>query len=184
MTTRRLNIGGVQQSSGWEILNIALGPGVDHAGDAKDLSRFPDETFMEIYSSHTLEHLDYVKEIDAALKEWLRVLVPGGRLTLSVPDPDLDVLSRLLSSGGLDLKDRFFVMRMMFGGHTNPHDYHLSGLDEGILSAFLLDAGYERLRRVERFGIFNDTSSMLFKGAPVSLNMIAFKPEKTEALQS
>ena len=42
---RRLHVGGREPRAGWEILNILPGPGVDHVGDAVDLSRFADGTF-------------------------------------------------------------------------------------------------------------------------------------------
>lgn len=67
---RRLHIGGKTSSDGWEVLNVMPGTHVDHVCDAKDLSRFEDNTFIEIYASHVLEHFDYVKELISTLKEW------------------------------------------------------------------------------------------------------------------
>ncbi|ACH40712.1 glycosyltransferase, WfgS family [Citrifermentans bemidjiense Bem] len=171
---RRLHIGGETPAVGWEILNIAAGPHVDHVGNANDLSRFTAATFQEIYASHILEHLDYQRELLSTLKEWHRVLKPFGTLYLSVPD--LDVLARLLlDKERLNVDDRFAVMRIMFGGHMNQHDFHATGLNEDFLTYFLNEAGFLMPRRVERLEMFRDTSSMEFKGELISLNMVARK---------
>jgi predicted SAM-dependent methyltransferase len=90
--------------------------------------------------------------------------------------PDLDVLSRLiLEKDKLTVNERFFVMRMMFGGHVDKYDYHVVGLNEAFLTLFLNAAEYVNVRRVQAFGMFDDTSSMVFKGVAISLNMIAEK---------
>jgi predicted SAM-dependent methyltransferase len=171
---RRLHIGGVVKSEGWEVLNANPAPYVDHVRNANDLSLFADSTFTEIYASHILEHLDFTGELQNTLKEWNRVLVPGGSVSVSVPD--LDVLAKLMiEKSGLNIDERIFVMRMIFGGHLDKHDYHLVGLNEEFLGGFLASAGFVKIRRVQEFGLFSDTSSMVFKGVPVSLNMIAEK---------
>jgi predicted SAM-dependent methyltransferase len=173
---RRLHIGGKTRAEGWEVLNAVPGPCVDHVGNANDLSRFENETFEEIYASHVVEHLDYTGELQRTLREWHRVLRPGGRLSISVPD--LDVLAGLLlDKKGLSVEDRFFVMRMLFGGHVDEYDYHVVGLNEDFLAAFLFEAGFTRMGRVPGFGLFNDTSAMAFKGVPISLNFLAVKSE-------
>ena len=174
--SRRLHIGGVEKAQGWEILNAVRAPYVDHLGDARDLSRFPDNTFMEIYASHIVEHLDYANdELLNALKEWNRVLVPGGAIYISTPD--LDILSRLfLEKDKLNLNERFHVMRIMFGGHIDRHDYHVVGLNQDFLALYLQQAGYVNLKRVNSFGLFRDASNVVFKGVPISVNIVAQKP--------
>ena len=172
---RRLHIGGQVKSSGWEVLNANPAPYVDHVCNANDLSLFADDTFAEIYASHVVEHLDYKDELVNTLREWNRVLVPGGRVFISVPD--LDILAELLiAKNKMGISERFFVMRMIFGGHIDKYDYHVVGLNQEFLVAFLRDAGFVNLARVKEFGLFNDTSSMKFKGMLISLNVIAEKP--------
>jgi predicted SAM-dependent methyltransferase len=170
-----LHIGGTQRIPGWEVLNISAGPHVDHVCNANNLSRFEDNTFSDIYASHVLEHFDYSNELLKVLKEWHRVLVPGGKLHISVPD--LDILSQLLLlKNKLTVAERFFVMRMMFGGHVDQNDYHYVGLNREFLTAFLVDAGYINIHKIDSLGFFEDTSCMLFKGVPISLNMVCEKP--------
>jgi len=171
---RRLHIGGKAAREGWEILNIQPAPGVDHLGDARDLSAFADDTFAEVYASHVLEHLDYRDEVPAALAEWKRVLRPGGRLYVGVPA--LGAVARFLAAERVDPNEQFYLMRVLFGGHMDAHDYHQTGFTQDILVGFLTKAGYVRLRRVRSFGLFEDTSDLSHKGTPLSLNVIAEKP--------
>lgn len=52
-------------------------------GDAKNLYWFRDNTLDYVYSSHVLEDFEDTAGI---IKEWIRVLKPGGRLVLYLPD--------------------------------------------------------------------------------------------------
>lgn len=173
--TRRLHIGGTSKSEGWEVLNANPASYVDHVCNANDLSRFETDTFAQLYASHVVEHLDYRDELLRTLLEWNRVLLPGGTVFISVPD--IDILSGLLlQKDRLSIDERFFVMRMIFGGHVDEYDYHAVGLNQDFLASFLRSAGFVNLRRVQNFGMFTDTSSAVFKDVAISLNMIAEKP--------
>jgi predicted SAM-dependent methyltransferase len=172
---RRLHIGGRVQADGWEVLDVNPGPQVDHVADARDLSMFPADTFDALYASHVVEHLDYKEELVATLRGWRRVLIPGGILHVSVPD--LHTLASLfIMKDQLTMEERFHVMRMIFGGHVDRFDYHQVGLDRDFLTTFLSQAGFINLRQVPSFGLFPDTSDMLFRGVPISLNLLAEKP--------
>ncbi len=52
-------------------------------GDAQTMAGVPDRSYDFVYSSHCLEHMRSVEE---ALRNWLRILKPGGFLYLVVPD--------------------------------------------------------------------------------------------------
>lgn len=180
---RKLHIGGTVRADGWEVLNAVAAPYVDHVCNANDLSQFPADTFDAIYASHVVEHLDFKDELRAALSGWNRVLVPGGKLYVSVPD--LDVLAGLLlDKGRLTMGERLFVMRMIFGAHVDKYDYHVVGLNEEFLSYYLSISGYVNSRKVAGFGLFEDTSTMLFKGVAISLNMVAEKPLVAESARA
>lgn len=56
------------------------------AGDATRLVWFADDTLDFVFSSHLLEDF---QDIGAVLREWLRVLRPGGRLILFCPDEQI-----------------------------------------------------------------------------------------------
>ena len=49
---------------------------------------FPDNSIALIYSSHFMEHLDF-EQGEAFLKEAYRVLKPGGKFSISVPDASI-----------------------------------------------------------------------------------------------
>jgi SAM-dependent methyltransferase len=55
-------------------------------GDAQYLMELPDDSFDFVHSSHCLEHL--VDPIEG-MRNWLRVVKPGGHLIVTVPDEDL-----------------------------------------------------------------------------------------------
>jgi predicted SAM-dependent methyltransferase len=170
----RLHIGGIQAHPDWKIFNIQPGPGVDFVGACTNLSMFADGSIAEIYASHVLEHLGYVAELPLALSEMRRVLAPGASIRISVPD--LDVLAALLCDPATLPQDRFKVMRMLFGGQVDDHDYHRVGLNFDFLASFLHQAGFEATEKVEEFGLFEDTSRQRFLGRPISLNVQARKP--------
>lgn len=52
-------------------------------GDARHLYWFANDVFDYVYSSHCLEDME---DTEAVLIEWLRVLKPGGKLVLLLPD--------------------------------------------------------------------------------------------------
>ncbi|OFX08705.1 MAG: hypothetical protein A2516_04395 [Alphaproteobacteria bacterium RIFOXYD12_FULL_60_8] len=170
----KLHIGGEQAKDGWTLLNVQPGPHVDLVGSCVDLSMLRDGACSEVYASHVLEHLRYESELPSALSEIFRVLAPGGRLMVAVPD--LDFLCRLFVLSDLTFDQRFTVMQLMFGGHDDAHDVHYVGLNQEILSSFLTDAGFTRINRLEDFGLFDDTSTLRLAGHPISLNLLAEKP--------
>lgn len=170
----RLHIGGEAVKDGWKIVNIKPLPGVDFIGSATDLSAFADGTVDAIYGSHIYEHLDYVTEVLRAFGEAFRVLKPGGQFMVAVPD--LEALARLFLEPGLEVRDKFYVMRMIYGGQTDPWDYHKVGYSAEILAQFMAAAGFEAMERVQSFGLFDDTSNLAFLNVPISLNVRAIKP--------
>lgn len=169
----KLHIGGTQPKEGWKILNIQPGPEVDYVGSCVDLSFLANGSCGEIYASHVLEHLSYDVHLPAALKEMHRVLKPGGRLRVSVPD--LALLCRLFTSPSLKFKDRYDLMRIMFGGQTDRYDFHVAGLWPELLNALLREAGFARIEPAAPFGEFRDASETVFAGNLISLNVEAYK---------
>ena len=169
----KLHIGGWEKREGWVILDPLPGPVVDYVGSCTDLSFLPDASCAEVYASHVLEHLGYDSELPKALAGIYRVLKPGGRLRAAVPD--LEMLCRLFLEPPLSGDDRFHIMRMMFGGRTTAYDVHYAGLNFEFLQAFLQEIGFRDVHRVAEFGLFNDTSTLLFGDVPISLNVEARK---------
>lgn len=169
----KLHIGGQEKREGWIILDALPGDHVDHVGNCNDLSFLGDASCAEVYASHVLEHLGYDGELEGVLAGIHRVLKPGGRLRVSVPD--LDTLCRLYLNPKLRGADRFHIMRMMFGGRTTAYDVHYVGLSFEFLGEYLRATGFREIRRVPAFGLFNDTSVLKFGGQFISLNVEARK---------
>jgi predicted SAM-dependent methyltransferase len=169
----KLHIGGWEPRHGWSILDVNPGPHVDYVGNCKDLSFLKNASCSEVYASHVLEHLGYNGELQATLREIGRVLKPGGRLRVSVPD--LEILCRLFLLPDLTPQHRFHVMRMIFGGRMDAHDIHYSGLTFEFLGRFMAEAEFRNIQRVSEFNEFKDTSSLRFGGVLISLNIEARK---------
>jgi len=110
-------------------------------GDAHDLAGIADATFDFVYSSHVLEHLD---DPARAIRNWWRVLRPGGYLILYLPERDLFERKRTLpSTACLDHKHYFLLDR------DDPPDTiglipllrrDLAGIE--IIETRICDAGY------------------------------------------
>lgn len=74
---------GVDSKKDKELFNNNVKP--DVVADALDLGMFADGSMDFVFSSHTLEH---IQEHKKALKEWWRVIKPGGHLVLYLPHKD------------------------------------------------------------------------------------------------
>lgn len=58
---------------------------IDFYHDIRTLPMFEDNSVEEIYACHVLEYFDRIEVLDV-LREWSRVLEPGGILRVAVPD--------------------------------------------------------------------------------------------------
>ncbi len=96
----RLNIGcGPTGKDGW--LNLDLEPsgsGELLSVDLRERLPLPDGSAAEIYSEHFLEHVDYPELAETVLRDWCRVLAPGGRIRVVVPDIEM-VLHAYVNGG-------------------------------------------------------------------------------------
>ncbi|MBI5901341.1 MAG: tetratricopeptide repeat protein [Rhodocyclales bacterium] len=168
----RLHIGGVERCEGWKILDIEQREEVDFVGDIRNLESIADESCSEVYCSHVLEHVGQAEMLDT-LNGIYRILAPGGRLYLSVPD--LDVLAWLFAHPGMNKAHRFHIMRMMFGSQADEFDFHKIGLNFDFMEDYLRDVGFSSVEHVESFGLFDDSSVISVDGHPISLNLIVTK---------
>jgi predicted SAM-dependent methyltransferase len=86
----RLNVGcGKNLKPGW--INIDLSKEADLQLDVREPLPFANESVSKVYSEHFFEHLEYPDEALHFLKESLRVLQPGGRFSVGVPDTEWPV---------------------------------------------------------------------------------------------
>lgn len=103
--------------------------------DATYMKEVVDNTFMTVYASHVLEHLENPK---VAVSNWYRITSPGGNLIIVVPHRDLyEKKKELPSSWNVDHK--------YFWLPENGEPPVTLGLKEVVLSA-VPDANIESLR--------------------------------------
>ncbi|MCP4584279.1 MAG: methyltransferase domain-containing protein [candidate division Zixibacteria bacterium] len=86
----------VQGCEGWDF----------DKGDAQYLNGIPDNEFDFVHSSHTLEHM---VDSQVALRNWWRVVKPGGYLILYLPHRDLYEKKKTLPSRWNPDHKRFFL---------------------------------------------------------------------------
>ena len=92
----------------------------------------------ELHSYHFLEHV-YRWESPAVLAEFHRLLKPGGRLILELPD--LEKAAKNLLLGSPDQMS----MWGLYGdpGHKDPYMCHRWGYSPATITQLLADAGYQ-----------------------------------------
>lgn len=171
----KLHIGGKEAHPDWKILNVLQAPEVDFIGNASNLEQFEDDSIEAIYASHVLEHFNHGwnNELLNTLHEWYRVLQPGGKLYLSVPD--LRVICELFLHPNLMPTDKLYLMRIMFGGQIDEYDVHKVGFDADILALYLDKVGFYDYEKVTQFNLFKDSSCIKVLDRFISLNIIATK---------
>jgi ubiquinone/menaquinone biosynthesis C-methylase UbiE len=121
-------------------------PHIDHKSSIDQLPFFTDDSVELIYCSHALEYFDR-EQARAVLKEWRRVLAPGGWLRLAVPD--FDALIEVYRHTG----ELARVLGPLYGkmGITTAEGsatlYHKTTYDERSLAALLLEVGFVEPQR-------------------------------------
>lgn len=171
----KLNLGSRDRSMpGFQNVDTDPHPGVDHVMDVGDLYRFQDGSVAEIYSSNVLEHFPHVRTLEV-LKDWARVLSPGGILYLSVPDFKRTI--DLYHACGGVLND--WIVNFLYGDQGYKTAFHYTAFDFPRLTGILKQAGFSEVSQVDflPIGDKNDCSNMRsnFDGKPVCLNIIAVK---------
>jgi SAM-dependent methyltransferase len=137
-TPVRLNLGaGDRTFDGF--LNVDLVGEPDIVADVRSIP-LPDGSVEEAIAIHVLEHL-YRWEAPAALREWARLIRPGGLLVLELPD--LVKCCRNVVEGMMpDRAGRWGL----YGdpGYKDPLMVHRWGWSPAELKAELIQAGFSR----------------------------------------
>jgi predicted SAM-dependent methyltransferase len=116
---------------------------VDHVSAVDDLHWLSDESVELIYASHVLEHFARA-QVTSVLREWFRVLQPGGRLRLAVPD--FAACAKIYYEEGL-ANGLTGLIGLIVGGQRDAHDFHKMVFDEPLLTAMLKEVGFSKVRR-------------------------------------
>ena len=120
-------------------------PQVDIVLDLRKRLPFDDGVIAEIVSFATLEHLRK-PHIDRALREFFRILQPGGLLCISTPD--LEAIARLILAGG----DLSRINQHLFGKFkedcTEDIDLHKWMYPAPALMQELAQIGFQEVEQI------------------------------------
>lgn len=85
----------------WRELRFDIDASVkpDIVGDMLDMQGVEDASVDAVFSSHNIEHL-FAHQVPIALKEFYRVLKPGGHVLITCPD--LQAIAALVATGQLE----------------------------------------------------------------------------------
>lgn len=104
---------------------------------------YADGTIDEIRASHLLEHFPH-GATRTVIQEWARVLKPGGKLKIAVPD--FDYIVKAYSNGR---RHDPLIEAYLFGGQTDANDYHKAFFNEEKLKGLMEVAGLSNIERWE-----------------------------------
>jgi len=117
-------------------------PHVDHRLPADNLSIFGDNSVDLIYACHLLEHFKR-GDTEKVLREWHRILRPGGILRIAVPDFDklVEVYQKY--------KDIGLILGPLCGRQDHEFNVHYNVFNFISLRALLLKVGFKIARKYD-----------------------------------
>jgi len=151
-------------SDEWRVLRLDIDPGVkpDVVASITDMAAVADASVDVVWSSHNLEHL-FAHEVPQALGEFWRVLKPGGRALIMVPDLQQVALRVAEDRSDEPLYESaagaIFPLDVIYGhpealASGNHFMAHRTGFTARRLGTALMQAGFEPVfvrRRVEAY---------------------------------
>jgi len=139
----KLHLGcGKRYIPGFIHIDVVESPHIDHVTTIDNLSFIPDNSVELIYNCHVLEHFKR-REVRHVLKEWNRVLKPGGILRISVPD-FAKLCEVYCKYGRLDL-----IIGPLFGRQDYLYNIHYNIFDFDTLKRELEAVGFESIHRYD-----------------------------------
>lgn len=159
-------------------LNIDIRPikGIDLVADICHLDFIPDDCIKRIYACHVLEHISHQENI-SVLREWYRILQPGGELIISVPD--FNKLIHVYNKTGHTVWN---IKSPLMGEQDYPEDTHYSVYNKAYLDQILKFVGFVSVRELkEKEAISKQDWSFREMSVPdgrkffISLNIVAVK---------
>lgn len=132
-TKVKLNLGcWVFKREGW--VNIDIDPQfADVVADCNNLP-YADNSVDEIYAGHILEHCP---DTYKALAEWKRVLKPGGKIGVCIPDMAKAVVLPVDVNSFGPVSDQTYLDMVAFGAPDRKEQNHFHIFTAGILLTFM-----------------------------------------------
>ena len=134
----KLNLGcGKRRLDGY--VNIDLyEPSADMKVDIHNLSMFKTNSVTEIFASHVIEHISPYF-IQGVLIEWHRILMPGAKLILELPDI-LECCKQFVTASKAE---RYGLLTTIYGAIENVKVPHLYGWEIENLTDYLHATGFK-----------------------------------------
>ena len=124
----------------WFHLDARQLPHIEYVANIRDPLPFRDNYWDELRAYSILEHVEY-RRVPGVLKEWYRVLKPGGKITIVVPY--IDGILRGRAAKATSEKD---FMGYLGGEQDYAENYHIAHFDRELLAARLINAGFKDLQ--------------------------------------
>lgn len=142
---------------GW--INVdAVDRGQEITSDIRKLP-FPDEYADEVMAIHVIEHF-YVWEVFDVLKEWIRVLKPGGELIIECPN-----LMKAVEYMNNGITNPQLTWWPLYGdpAHKDPLMCHKWGYTPASLAAVMKKMGLDPERKMAQYHL-KERRDMRFVG--------------------
>lgn len=150
--TLRLHLGcGHRRLEGFLNVDMKLTNATDFVSDITALG-CPASSVDRIETYHVIEHIPH-PEVTRALREWYRVLRPGGTLVLECPDFDEGVRQYLAGDEGR--------LTSIYGLQRYEGDTHFFGYNLERLSRLLVSIGFGSVKGAEPEDYHKDTEPCL-----------------------
>lgn len=119
-------------------INVDIRPikGIDIVDDISVLNKFDNNSVNLIYACHVLEHFGRYEYINV-LTTWYKILKPGGKLRLSIPNFE-EIVNHYN-----DTKNLKELIGLLYGGQTHKYNYHYYTWDFNSIKQDLEKIGFK-----------------------------------------
>lgn len=137
----KLNIGSsIDVIDGYTSVDLFMP--ADIKDDITTLATIATDSVDEVLTTHVLEHLKN-DDVPKAMASVFRVLKPGGRWIIEVPDLNW-VLNDFINTPE---KDRWgWKLQTLFGLQSHDGEYHKTGYSDWRMGQMLKDTGFVRIQ--------------------------------------
>lgn len=170
-TPRVANLGAGGEYNPYEVsVDLREDPHISFRADIRKLPEDWENQFDIVKANHVLEHLSYVQTAEV-LREWIRILKPGGWLKLNVPDLESAAQAVLNAHEGTLLSGVIFGdqghpfwRQTPYGGedetgrwlaHSHENNSHKAGFTKRSLGKLLSELGLKNITGEREIAVMN-----------------------------